>query len=747
MTARGMVGADNPRALLSAVARAAGLAIAIVVVPVVATGWLYWVRAAVQHVPGPRVRDALPLDELAVHDSVPLVIYLVAFACAGGLLGLSVRALRMTRLVAGLSLTVGVTIWLLLVDTISISVVRQIPYGTAFQYAVGLQAVYLAAILCGAAGAAFGRSSINSDSVQLVKWGIAAGGLVDLLAALFPPPGSHGGRAGGSGPLASGAHVLMVPVGVLLLIGARAAARGNKRALHLTMPLLGLSVLLQLFRGPDYAGAIAAGLILVTVLARRQELPFRGDPAARSATLSRLLGMLALAIAYGVTALWTYRTAAGLPYRWYPAVQDTVRALGGLAPRGGRYVPGDFSHWFRFSVLLIAAIGVFWAAEVWTRPWRHWLRPDARRSRRAEDVVHRWGGDTLAPFALRSDKELFIVGTTLIAYRVVRGVALVCGDPIGPDSQGGPALDAFRAHARARGWTVAILGASDRLLQKYRERGFHQLYHGDEAVVDVSTFTLDGREKRCIRQAVHRLDRAGYQAQVMLARDVQPELRAELGAVERSWLHGKKRTGFTMELDSLFRLGEDDEVFVVGRDSRGRVAGFLHLAVARAGNSLTLSSMPRRADTPNGLNAWLTVHAISWAASKGYAQLSLNFSPFARLLRPNAELSAQQRLWRAALLKLKHLLGLQLDNLLVFNRQFRPDSLPRYIVVEKWTGLLRVVVAAMAAEGYLPKSSLVRGREWSEPPVPAAQPPMPVQQGPAADQVLSGATGIFPPER
>jgi len=120
---------------------------------------------------------------------------------------------------------------------------------------------------------------------------------------------------------------------------------------------------------------------------------------------------------------------------------------------------------------------------------------------------------------------------------------------------------------------VAVLGASGRYLQAYRDRGLHPLYHGDEAVVDTRQFCLDGRPMRAVRQATHRVERHGYQAQIVMAGDVSPELRGELLATEGAWLKGGARKGFTMELDSLFRLGGNNAVFVIGRDAQQQVAG------------------------------------------------------------------------------------------------------------------------------------------------------------------------------
>ena len=141
------------------VIRALVVALAIVVLTSLATGWLYLVRGSVIHWPGPRVADALPLDELPGHDGVPLAAYVAACIVAGVILGFVARALRLERLTAGLALSIGTGVWLLLADTFCLFVVRQVPAGAALQAAVRLQPVYIAAALAGAGGALLARKS------------------------------------------------------------------------------------------------------------------------------------------------------------------------------------------------------------------------------------------------------------------------------------------------------------------------------------------------------------------------------------------------------------------------------------------------------------------------------------------------------------------------------------------------------------------------------------------------------------
>jgi lysyl-tRNA synthetase, class II len=202
-----------------------------------------------------------------------------------------------------------------------------------------------------------------------------------------------------------------------------------------------------------------------------------------------------------------------------------------------------------------------------------------------------------------------------------------------------------------------------------------------------------------VRQSKHRLEKAGYTVRVLRPSELDRDLRNELEAIAAEWRGAKPERGFVMALDTLFRLGDDDSLFVVGFDDEMRPAGFLHFAVSRPGSALSLSSMPRRRLVPNGFTEWLICETVGWARAHGFSRVSLNFAPFAQLFE-RSDLAFSERIVRGVLQRLKG--WFQLDSLLQFNRKFFPEWEPRFVVIERLRDLPRVGVAALAAESYLP---------------------------------------------
>ena len=667
-----------------------------------ATGWLYLLRPVVS-VPGPVVHDALALDELSQHGSVSVVLYLVVWAVAAALLGAVARWARAERLTAGMLLALAVAGWLYALNGVSILVVRQIPAHDAFHAAAAEPAAVIPALLCGIAGALLGRTR-TSDAPPariVLSWLVAGVGLLAIADGIFPEHRRSLVAALDAAHVHGLSKALVVPLAVALVVTARSLARGSRRAWQLAVALLTLLLALHVERGFD-DGAIVTGLAVVALLARRGDFGRRGDPSAKPRVLLHAAALAAIVLLYGVLTLWVNRLMADQPYTVGFALRVTGRALAGLSFRGAHHLTGPVAEWFPLSVFLVGAGGAVAILLEWLAPWRYRMLRAAHELDLVRDLVVTFGVDTLAPFALRSDKSYFFARdeSAFLAYRVVGGVAIVAGDPIGHPRSRRELLRDFIGFAHDRGWRVAVLGVSERDLALYGSLGLRALYHGDEAVVETASFSLDGRSIRKVRQSVHRLERAGFSARVLRSGDMSAELRAELENVARIWRGKAPERGFVMSFDALFGEQDGDALFVVGFDADGRARGFLHFAVCTAGSALSLSSMPRTPDVPNGFTEWLICAAIDWAGGQGYARISLNFSPFAALLSPDAELSVAQRLQAATLRRMKG--RFQLDNLLLFNRKFLPSWQRRFVVYERRLDLPRVGVAALAAESYLP---------------------------------------------
>jgi lysyl-tRNA synthetase class 2 len=202
------------------------------------------------------------------------------------------------------------------------------------------------------------------------------------------------------------------------------------------------------------------------------------------------------------------------------------------------------------------------------------------------------------------------------------------------------------------------------------------------------------------------VERAGYSADLQRVDELDDAAIAELEAVSAAWRAGQPERGFSMAIDSLAGEHLADSVVVIARDGDGRTRGFLHFVPVYGRTAMSLSFMRREPDTPNGLTEFLVVKSIELLRDRA-RELSLNFAAFARVIHDPQGL-VDRLIGRAARVLDPFF---QIESLYRFNAKFSPRWEPRYLLCEGATGLPRAGLAAMWAEGQLPKPRVRRNRE------------------------------------
>ena len=503
---------------------------------------------------------------------------------------------------------------------------------------------------------------------------------LDLLAVLRPswrPPGV----VGHVDPLLSLAalRTAVVPLCAGLLVISAYLRRGHARALHTVVLLLALLGATKLVDGRDVDGALVTLALAVALLLVRRRFP------VRTATVEPgRLALPAVAAASGAVALLAF---------W---------VLTPDRPEVRTYLASAFSgNASDAASAAIALAGSFVAVTLLPVL----LGPGRPRTGRSDETVRALiashGSDTLAAFKLRSDLDHFVArdGRAFAGFRVEAGTLLLAGDPVGEDAAIPALVRELLGFAEAHGLRFGIVGACSSLVARYRSLGLRALYIGDEAIVDVGHFSLEGRAVRKVRQSVSRLARAGFHAELVEARALDPDLAAELQRVSALWRAGRPERGFSMALDALAGPSADGSILVIARDGAGVVRGFLQFLPTHGRPAVSLSAMRREPGVPNGLTEFLVASAAEALRERGVDEMSLNFAAFGSVFRSSDTLLG--RLLRPALRLGDRLF--QIESLYRFTAKFHPRWEPRYLVYDRALALPRVGLAALWAEGQLPR--------------------------------------------
>ena len=528
---------------------------------------------------------------------------------------------------------------------------------------------------------------------------LAAAGLLDLVSAITPPFPDRLSDILQVVPLAvpQTAAALVAMSGVALLFLARGVRRGQRHAWAVALLVLFVTTLLHLAKGLDISESLVALATAIFLLSNRRHFQARVDEeSVQRGLLTLLVGALTAVIA-GVLAVEVFNGRAPRPSLQTAIGAVTERLVGintvSLPPKVDRFLQ---------PTLLATSIGLALAAG-WLlfRPVvasRLAARP-SESIEQARRLVQQYGGDTLSYFALRDDKRFFFHGETLIAYAVYQGVCLVSPDPIGPLPERRGAWAAFRAFADEHGWPVAVMGAGESWLPIYRASGMRDVYVGDEAVVDVRRFNLDGGRNKGLRQAVNRIAKYGYRAEFHDPAHIDAELEKKLRALMVESRRGEVERGFSMTLGRIFKPEDEGLLLTVCFGPDGEPVAFCQYVPAAAINGYSLDLMRRsEGDHPNGLSDFVVVETIKHLQAQGKVGLGLNFAVMRATMAGERGDGISPRVQRWVLQRMSD--SMQIESLWRFNAKFDPDWKARYAVYDSPENLITSAMAVAKAESF-----------------------------------------------
>jgi lysylphosphatidylglycerol synthetase-like protein (DUF2156 family) len=500
--------------------------------------------------------------------------------------------------------------------------------------------------------------------------------------------------------VAQSADAVTAVAGIAMIMMARGLRRGQRRAWFLVVVALGVTIVAHVARaGTIYSSLLAAVLLGLLIIQREH---FRGTSDRSSVRFA--LPILGLAGAVSVLAATIGIELSPARHQLPTFGVVLVACIERLFAQYNISLPDGVEDFINPALATIGISLIVSALYLITRPVvdRRLSQKGTSAERRlaelrAREIVRRHGRGTLDYFALRDDKQFFFYRDSLVAYAVYGGVALLSPDPIGPRGERAEVFSAFRAFAETHAWTIGVMAAGEEWLPIYHAAGLHYLYLGDEAIVDCSTFSLEGGKMKGLRQACSRLSRHGYTVEFLDPSEIDPRRVPDLLELISMLRRGEDERGFSMMLGRLFDPKDKGLLLTVVHGPDGRPAAVCQFVPTPAIEGYSLDLMRRDpGDHPNGLIDYALCSTIAHLGQQGIHTLSLNFAAFRSVLESERGDGTFTRVERWTLRRLSGILPI--ETLWSFNAKYQPTWLPRHLVYPAAESFVPVVAAILRAE-------------------------------------------------
>jgi len=469
--------------------------------------------------------------------------------------------------------------------------------------------------------------------------------------------------------------MLSSAIGVALMAIAHGLLRRAEGAYWLSALTLALGLVASLFQGLDYERAIILGLMLLVLLPCRREF-FRSSRLTRNPFSFRwLLLVFAVLVAALAVYLFANKATEFSSLGWWQFAIDKS------APRVTR------------AGLVASILGAILVLVMALRP------PKAYAECATPDDLEKAAGiiatqdNPDANFVFTGDKSVLFSdnGQAFLMYRVQGRSWITLGDPIGEKQDAAQLAWEFRDAANAANCRAIFYDVSSKYLSLWAEMGLAIHKMGEEAVVDLATFTLEGSDRKRLRTTQNRAERDGLTFEILPAA-IDDATLTILSRISTQWLETKKSK------EKQFSVGRFDRDYLCRFPiaivrHQNRVVAFANILPTASKTEATLDLMRHTDDAPAGLMEYLFIALMLDLKAQGYATFSLGMAPLSGLTNRKGSR------WTMKLGALVYRHGghfYNFEGLRGFKQKFSPDWQPRFLVAPPRSNILVVAADATA---------------------------------------------------
>jgi phosphatidylglycerol lysyltransferase len=499
----------------------------------------------------------------------------------------------------------------------------------------------------------------------------------------------------------AGGRVFAAIAGFALLLLAVNLLRRKRVAWWLTVGLLIISILSHLIKGLDYEECILASVLLGQLFLMRQVFTAQSDRPSIAQGIRVLIGAVFFTLAYGTAGFYILDghfkvdgKLTNFSFRqsvWQTLSMFFVEDDAGLEPQG------RFADFFADSIYIVGAATLAFALFMLLRPVL--LRSDSTtraERQRSRQIIQQYGQTSLARLALLNDKIYYFspTGQSVIAYVAKGRAAIALGDPIGPAADRQETIVTFSEFCDRNDWFPVFYEVLPDNLPLYDALGFQRVQIGEDAIVDLNTFSLKGKANQNLRTACNRLTKTGHTVQVYKP-PISDELIQQIKPVSDEWLRAKQGS------EKQFSIGWFDrdylrECFIgVVYDAGGRIVAFANLLSDYNQPEVTVDLMRHRQQIEKGTMDFLFVSLLQYFQKFNYERFSFSLSPLAGVGRtPEA-----QRIEKGLNYFFEHFNQFyNFKGVHQFKEKFQPRWEPRYLIYPKLRHLPDIAVGLVRAD-------------------------------------------------
>jgi phosphatidylglycerol lysyltransferase len=472
--------------------------------------------------------------------------------------------------------------------------------------------------------------------------------------------------------------------GLFLLVTAAFMLKGLRMAWYFALVLCILSIIGNITKAIDYEEAIFALIVAIILLISRKEYYIRNSRRLGIIGIQTTLLSCFAVLLYGCIGFYYLdQKHFNINFNWTESIRYTFQNF--ILIGSNDLIPQDiFARDFLYSLNISGLLCIGFLVYTLIRPYILKKTIEAEDLEWAKIQLNKHGNSALDYFKTYQDKLIFRheASESFVSYRITGNFAVALECPVGPKDSIKSCVAAFDQYCFESGLKSIYYRVPEESVEIFRNK--KKLFVGQEGVMDLTKFSLEGGARKSIRNALKKISEKGFQSKIHPA-PIDDELLQSLKTVSDEWLADTGRSEIVFS-QGMFLWDELKNQTIITIESQdGNIVAFLNIIPDYVAGEGTFDLIRKTKDAPNGVIDFITVEMFNYFKKEGYTSCNLGFAPLSGIADPRNFPERSMKFAYEKIRTFSHYKGLR-----DFKEKFSPVWYTKYLVYDQDYDLFKV---------------------------------------------------------
>jgi phosphatidylglycerol lysyltransferase len=514
-------------------------------------------------------------------------------------------------------------------------------------------------------------------------------GIINIISVITPAIHARVQRLEDFIPLdaIAASNYLVLVAGAFMLLTAVFMLKGLRNAWWIALLLSTVSCIGHLTKAIDYEEATFALLVIFMLLFSRKEYRIRGNPRMHTIGIRTALLSIAAALIYGIVGFYFLdKKHFSIDFGIWQSFRYTIQNY--FLVGSADLVPNSrFAKDFLISINISGFLSLSFLFYTIIKPYIYKHYTDPEGFAKAGTLLSKYGRSGMDYFKTYCDKMIFAPDDpdAFISYRLAGNFAVALEDPVAetPEKMR-QCITLFDNYCYEHGLKSIYYRVPEENLPVYKALSKKSLFLGQEGIVDLKTFSLEGGKNKPLRNALNKVIERGYKASIHTP-PVKDGLMQKLKAVSEEWLHSTGRTEIIFS-QGMFVWDElKQQTIITVESAEEMVVAFLNIIPDYSPGEGTYDLIRKTEKAPNGVLDFILVELFKYLKSQNYSTVNLGFAPLSGLDDPHTFPEKSMKFAYEKIRSFSHYKGLR-----NFKEKFFPTWYNKYLIYSDDYDLLQI---------------------------------------------------------